>query len=65
MNFTSSKYALLASGRMLVVVLMGSLISYRVVAGELSGVFAHGVAFATGFIWSLLATWVDTNLLER
>ena len=55
---------LLASGCVLVAVLMGSLISYRVVAGELSGVFAHGAAFATGFVWSLLATWVDTNLLE-
>jgi len=55
---------LLASGCVLVVVLMGSLISYRVVAGELSGVFAHGAAFVTGFVWSLLATWIDTNLLE-
>jgi len=55
---------LLASGCVLVVVLMGSLISYRVVAGELSGVFAHGAAFTMGFIWSLLATWIDTNLLE-
>ena len=55
---------LLASGCVLVVVLMGSLLSYRVVAGELSGVFAHGAAFATGLIWSLLATWIDTNLLE-
>jgi len=56
---------LLAGGCVLVVVLMGSLLTYRVVAGELSGVFAHGAAFATGFIWSLLATWADTNLLER
>jgi len=56
---------LLAGGCVLVVVLMGSLFTYRVVAGELSGVFAHGAAFATGFIWSLLATWADTNLLER
>jgi len=55
---------LLTSGCVLVVVLMGSLLSYRVVAGELSGVFAHGAAFATGLIWSLLATWIDTNLLE-
>lgn len=55
---------LLASGCVLVVVLMGSLLSYRVVAGELSGVFAHGAAFTTGLIWSLLATWIDTNLLE-
>jgi len=56
---------LLASGCVLGVVLMGSLLSYRVVAGELSGVFAHGAAFATGLIWSLLARWADTNLLER
>ena len=54
---------LLASGCVLVVVLIGSLFTYRVVAGELSGVFAHGAAFTTGFVWGLLANWIDTNLL--
>ena len=45
---------LLASGCMLVVALMGSLLSYHVEAGELSGVFAHGTGFITGAVWSYL-----------
>jgi len=50
---------LLASGCVLVVVLMGSLLSYRAVAGELSGVFAHGTGFITGIIWTYLIAHTD------
>ena len=47
---------LLASGCVLVVVLMGSLLSYRAVAGEFSGVFAHATGYVTGIVWSFLMT---------
>ena len=49
-------HILLASGCVLVVVLMGSLLSYRAVAGEFSGVFAHATGYVTGIVWSFLMT---------
>ena len=50
---------LLASGCVLVVILIGSLLSYRVVAGELSGVFAHGTGFITGVAWAYFVAQAD------
>jgi len=55
---------LVSSGSILSIAFLGSLLTYRASAGVLTNVFAHAAAFTTGFVWSLLATWIDTNLLE-
>lgn len=54
----------IATGCILTIGLLGSLLTYRVTAGELSNVFAHGTAFVTGLTWSLLALWIDANVLS-